>query len=116
MPVSVNASRDTLQPLTPSEERRRTGRYLAGGAALAVTLLVIHHVLLKGASAAAGICIPAIFMMCYILWVVYTVRRDRAKARRLASAMRLTEVISVASPRPQSRVLPSEEDRRTTTS
>ncbi|XP_011297243.1 uncharacterized protein [Fopius arisanus] len=97
-----------------SEERRRTGRYLAGGAALAVTLLVTHHVLLKGASAAAGICIPAIFMTCYLLWVIYTVRRDRAKARRLAAAMQLTEVISTSSSRPQSSAQGSE-DRGTLT-
>lgn len=64
------------------EERRRTGRYVAGGTALAVTLLGLHHLLLRGASTIAGVCIPAIIMALYIIWVLYSARRDRRKVVR----------------------------------
>lgn len=61
------------------EERSRTGRYVAGGTALAVMLLALHHLLLRGASTIAGVCIPAIIMASYIIWVLYSARRDRRK-------------------------------------
>jgi len=64
------------------EERRRTGRYVAGGTALAVTLLGLHHLLLRGASTIAGVCVPAIIMALYIIWVLYSARRDRRKVVR----------------------------------
>ncbi|KAK2585327.1 hypothetical protein KPH14_010008 [Odynerus spinipes] len=88
------SSRDTLNSTATTEDRRRTGRYVAGGAALAVTLLALHHVLLRGTSSIAGICVPAIIMASYIIWVLYSARRDRRKAMRLATAMQLTEVIN----------------------
>ncbi|XP_066588846.1 uncharacterized protein [Prorops nasuta] len=96
MPLSSNvSSRDALHQLTTTEERRRTGRYIAGGTVLAATLLALHHALLRDASTIAGVCIPAILMASYILWVLYSARRDRRKALRLATALQLTEVISV---------------------
>lgn len=61
------------------EERRRTGRYVAGGTALAVILLGLHHLLLRGASTITGVCIPAVIMALYIIWVLYSARRDRRK-------------------------------------
>ncbi|XP_011268055.2 uncharacterized protein LOC105258489 [Camponotus floridanus] len=96
MPLrSEISSRDNLNTLTQSEERRRTGRYVAGGTALAVTLLGLHHLLLRGASTIAGVCIPAIIMVLYIIWVLYSAHRDRRKELRFATAMQLTEVISI---------------------
>ncbi|XP_050465757.1 uncharacterized protein LOC126858988 isoform X1 [Cataglyphis hispanica] len=90
------SSRDNLNTLSQSqEERRRTGRYVAGGTALAVTLLGLHHLLVQGASTIAGVCIPAIIMALYIIWVLYSARRDRRKALRFATAMQLTEVLSI---------------------
>ncbi|EZA56301.1 hypothetical protein X777_02920 [Ooceraea biroi] len=98
MPLRSQASsRDTLNTIAQPEERRRTGRYVAGGTALAVTLVGLHHLLLRGASTIAGVCIPAIIMASYIIWVLYSARRDRRKALRLATALQLTEVISVPS-------------------
>ncbi|CAL1684303.1 unnamed protein product [Lasius platythorax] len=79
------------------EERRLTGRYVAGGTVLAVTLLGLHHLLLRGASTIAGVCVPAIIMALYIIWVLYSARRDRRKALRFAIAMQLTEVVSIPS-------------------
>ncbi|CAL7947740.1 unnamed protein product [Xylocopa violacea] len=97
MPARSNASssRDTLSTVTTASERRQTGRYIAGGAVLAITLLAVHHVLLREASTIAGVCIPTIIMVCYILWILYSAHRDRRKALRFAAAMQLTEVISV---------------------
>ncbi|XP_076674163.1 uncharacterized protein LOC143372127 [Andrena cerasifolii] len=90
----ASSSRDTLDTVTTTEEQRRTGRYVAGGAVLAITLLGVHHVLLRDASTVAGVCIPAIIMVSYIIWILYSAHRDRRKASRLATAMQLTEVIS----------------------
>ncbi|PBC33706.1 hypothetical protein APICC_06802 [Apis cerana cerana] len=77
------------------EERRRTGRYVAGGAVLAIMLLAMHQALLRDASTIAGVCIPAIIMISYIIWILYSAHRDRRKALRFATALQLTEVISV---------------------
>ncbi|XP_034951614.1 uncharacterized protein [Chelonus insularis] len=95
MPLSGTSSQDTLQPLTPPGDHHHTGRYVVVGAVLAVTLLILHHVLLRDTSTIAGICIPTIVMMTYILWVFYSARKDRLKTRRMALTMQqLTEVIS----------------------
>ncbi|XP_058806661.1 uncharacterized protein LOC131673036 [Phymastichus coffea] len=95
---SVTSSRDVLRAddetanhLSTKEERRSTGRYIAGGAAIAIILLALHHVFVRGASSIAGICIPAIIMAIYIIWVLYTARRDQRRALRLASAMHLVK-------------------------
>ncbi|XP_043522576.1 uncharacterized protein LOC122535256 [Frieseomelitta varia] len=97
MPPRSNASssRDTLNTVATTDEGRRTGRYVAGGAVLAIMLLAVHHALLREASTIAGVCIPAIIMACYIIWILYSAHRDRRKALRFAAAMQLTEVISV---------------------
>ncbi|KAL6264995.1 hypothetical protein P5V15_005087 [Pogonomyrmex californicus] len=98
MPLkSELSSRDNLNTLAQPEDRRRTGRYVAGGTVLAVTLLGLHHLLLRGASTIAGVCVPAVIMASYIIWVLYSARRDRRKALRFAAVMQLTEVISVPS-------------------
>ncbi|XP_016912873.2 uncharacterized protein LOC107998219 isoform X1 [Apis cerana] len=87
--VSINSARSS------KEERRRTGRYVAGGAVLAIMLLAMHQALLRDASTIAGVCIPAIIMISYIIWILYSAHRDRRKALRFATALQLTEVISV---------------------
>ncbi|OAD60798.1 hypothetical protein WN48_04565, partial [Eufriesea mexicana] len=63
------------------DERRRTGRYVAGGAVLAIMLLAVHHALLRDASTITGVCIPAIIMVSYIIWILYSAHRDRRKLR-----------------------------------
>ncbi|XP_031850382.1 uncharacterized protein LOC116435199 [Nomia melanderi] len=97
-----SSSRDTLNTVSTADERGRTGRYLAGGAALAITLLALHHALLRDTSTIAGVCIPAIIMVSYIIWILYSAHRDRRKASRSATTVQLTEVIS-APPRTQDR-------------
>ncbi|XP_078051299.1 uncharacterized protein LOC144477446, partial [Augochlora pura] len=89
------------------DERRRTGRYIAGGAVLAITLLALHHALLRDTSTIAGVCIPAIIMVSYIIWILYSAHRDRRKASRLATAVELTEVISAESNRSKDRICKS---------
>jgi len=76
-PSSGSSLRETLYFC--HQEQRRAGRYVAGGTALAVTLLGLHHLLLRGTSTIAGVCIPAIIMACYIIWVLYSAHRDRRK-------------------------------------
>ncbi|XP_015598446.1 uncharacterized protein LOC107269278 isoform X1 [Cephus cinctus] len=76
------------------EERRKTGRFVAASSALTLTLFALYHGLLRGASTIARIFIPAIIMLVYVLWVLYSARRDRLKALRRASAMQLLNVVS----------------------
>ncbi|XP_033326904.2 uncharacterized protein LOC117220753 [Megalopta genalis] len=99
-----SSSRDTLNTVTTSDERRRTGRYIAGGAVLAITLLALHHALLRDTSTIAGVCVPAIIMVSYIIWILYSAHRDRRKASRFATAVELTEVISSESNRSKDRI------------
>ncbi|XP_076285630.1 uncharacterized protein LOC143211662 [Lasioglossum baleicum] len=105
-----SSSRDTLNTVTTSDERRRTGRYVAGGAVLAITLLALHHALLRDSSSIAGVCIPAIIMVSYIIWILYSAHRDRRKASRFATVVELTEVISETS-RSQDRICKTSPDR-----
>ncbi|XP_024942290.1 uncharacterized protein LOC107269278 isoform X2 [Cephus cinctus] len=99
---STSSSQDTLRPLAVSvisttstkEERRKTGRFVAASSALTLTLFALYHGLLRGASTIARIFIPAIIMLVYVLWVLYSARRDRLKALRRASAMQLLNVVS----------------------
>ncbi|XP_026670474.1 uncharacterized protein LOC108626248 [Ceratina calcarata] len=94
----TSSSRDTLNTVTTvttTGDRRRTGRYVAVGAVLAITLLAVHQTLLRETFPVTGICIPAIIMVSYILWILYSAHRDRRRALRFATAMQLTEVINV---------------------
>ncbi|CAK9812590.1 hypothetical protein ANTQUA_LOCUS7330 [Anthophora quadrimaculata] len=91
----ASSSRDTLNTVTTTDERRRTGRYVAVGAVLAIMLLAVHHALLRDASTITGVCIPAIIMVSYIVWILYSAHRDRRKALRIAAIMPLTETITV---------------------
>ncbi|CAK9810138.1 hypothetical protein ANTPLA_LOCUS6472 [Anthophora plagiata] len=91
----ASSSRDTLNTVTTADERRRTGRYVAVGAVLAIMLLAVHHALLRDASTITGVCIPAIIMVSYIIWILYSAHRDRRKALRIAAIMPLTETITV---------------------
>lgn len=75
------------------DERKPTGRYLVGGAVLAITLLAVHHVLLQDASTVAGVCIPAIIMVSYIAWILYSAHRDRRKVTSFKSRLPRTDRI-----------------------
>lgn len=48
---------------------------------LAIMLLAMHQALLRDASTIAGVCIPAIIMISYIIWILYSAHRDRRKVK-----------------------------------
>lgn len=62
------------------EERRRTGRFLAGGVALGLILMTVHHLIARGTSTTPNIWVPAIIMACYVMWVLHAAHKDREKA------------------------------------
>ncbi|KAJ8679352.1 hypothetical protein QAD02_015139 [Eretmocerus hayati] len=79
------------------EERRRNGRYLAGGVALAMLLIVFYHTFARGALTAGGFWTPSIIMAAYILWVLYVARKDQPRATELTSADNLAMTKDISS-------------------
>lgn len=57
-------------------------------------LLAVHHALLREASTIAGVCIPAIIMACYIIWILYSAHRDRRKVTRFLEIWEYHKIFS----------------------
>ena len=68
--------------LFKKEERKRTGRYVAIGVALAIVLIAFLHVFAKGPATAAEIWVPVIVMVTYVVWVLYAARKDRIRVNK----------------------------------
>jgi hypothetical protein len=61
------------------EERRRTGRYVAVTLVVIACLLGLHHAFVKQNVVLAGLIVPALIMVFYILWVLRTAKKAIGK-------------------------------------
>lgn len=53
------------------EERRRTGKFIATGTAIVLSLLGLYEALIRGTPEYAALFAPALIMFIYIAWVLY---------------------------------------------
>ncbi|KAK7873121.1 hypothetical protein R5R35_006350 [Gryllus longicercus] len=72
-----------LSGLTPSEERRRNGQYAAVCLVLVAAVMGLYHACTRQNAVLAGFMVPALIMLLYLLWVLYSASRARAKQRLL---------------------------------
>ncbi|XP_023721077.1 uncharacterized protein LOC111871910 [Cryptotermes secundus] len=76
---------------SPSEERRRTGRYVAVTLVVIACLLGLHHAFVKQNVVLAGLIVPALIMVFYVLWVLHTAKKSNCKL----SGFEIKEVTAV---------------------
>ncbi|XP_026466852.1 uncharacterized protein LOC113370401 [Ctenocephalides felis] len=88
--------KDEEETTDAREERRTTGRAVATVIALGLIGLAIYHAWIRRTVVVAGIIVPALIMVLYTAWVLYTARKDKARARKLQMQREaiLKEVIS----------------------
>lgn len=86
--------------MSPSEERRRTGRYVAAILVVIACLLGLHHAFVKQNVVLAGLIVPALIMVFYILWVLRTAKKASGKHASLEIKEVPTVVIKEATPSP----------------
>ncbi|XP_047117705.1 uncharacterized protein LOC124798375 [Schistocerca piceifrons] len=90
---SANGGRDEAVPSAPttrspeSEERRRTGQYMALGVVAATFLVGLYHACLQKNAALAGLLVPSLIMIVYLAWVLYSARKKKYGERRRSSAL-----------------------------
>lgn len=53
------------------EERKRTGRYVAAGTAIFLSLLGVYQALARGTPEYAALFAPALIMFIYVFWILY---------------------------------------------
>ncbi|XP_044757669.1 uncharacterized protein LOC123315846 [Coccinella septempunctata] len=58
------------------EERRRTGRYVATGTAIFLSLLGLNQSLARGNPEYAALFLPALIMFFYVLWRIRKTNKD----------------------------------------
>ncbi|KAJ9580512.1 hypothetical protein L9F63_024310 [Diploptera punctata] len=76
----------SVASITPSEDRRRTGRYVAVWLVVIACLLGLHHAFVKQNAVLAGLIVPALIMVFYILWVLHTAKKSNHKHINLQMA------------------------------
>lgn len=64
------------------EERRRTGRYVAIVVGISLVCLAIYHAWVRKIPVLASLLVPALIMLLYIAWVLYTAARDKKKVNK----------------------------------
>lgn len=68
---------DTLyKGLLLQEERKLTGRYVAGGATIFVCLLGIYELIARGIPEYAALFAPAVIMIIYVVWILNSTRQQ----------------------------------------
>ncbi|XP_059617381.1 uncharacterized protein LOC132262214 [Phlebotomus argentipes] len=78
------------------EERRTTGRIVAVIVALSIIMLACYHAWIRKTAVLAGVIIPALIMVLYTAWVLYTAKRDKYRRNlELHGAATLAEVLSM---------------------
>lgn len=63
--------------LFSQEERRTTGKIVAVIVALSLILLACYHAWIRKTAVLAGVIIPALIMVLYTAWVLYSAKRDK---------------------------------------
>ncbi|GBP42846.1 hypothetical protein EVAR_27199_1 [Eumeta japonica] len=66
-----------------SEERRRTGRYIAILVGISLLLLAIYHAWVRRIPVVASLVVPALIMFIYVAWVLYSASRDKYRSAHL---------------------------------
>ncbi|XP_048479614.1 uncharacterized protein LOC119693676 [Plutella xylostella] len=82
-----DAKKTDLKALTIKEERQRTGRYIAILVGILLFLLAIYHAWVRRIPFIASLIVPAIIMLIYVGWVLYTASRDKHRALDAEAAL-----------------------------
>ncbi|XP_055712559.1 uncharacterized protein LOC129807365 [Phlebotomus papatasi] len=77
------------------EERRTTGRIVAVIVALSIIMLACYHAWIRKTAVLAGVIIPALIMVLYTAWVLYTAKRDKYRRNLELHGASLAEVLSM---------------------
>nr|CAD7440357.1 unnamed protein product [Timema bartmani] len=83
----------TLSPQssTVKEERRNTGRYVVVIVVACACLLGLYQACLQQNAVLAGLIVPALIMVIYVAWVLYTARHSQKQIR----SIRPTHIIRI---------------------
>ncbi|GJQ76929.1 hypothetical protein Trydic_g15127 [Trypoxylus dichotomus] len=74
------------------EERRRTGRYVAAGTAILLSLLGLYQAFIVGTPEYAALFVPALIMFIYVLCILHASKHQQKLAKALEQEA-LREVI-----------------------
>ncbi|XP_031357458.1 uncharacterized protein LOC116181289 [Photinus pyralis] len=61
------------------EERKRTGRYVAAGTAIFLSIVGVYETLIRGAPEYAAIFLPAVIIIVYVLWILNNSKNQNSK-------------------------------------
>nr|CAD7408224.1 unnamed protein product [Timema poppensis] len=70
---------------TVKEERRNTGRYVVVIVVAFACLLGLYQACLQQNAVLAGLIVPALIMVIYVAWVLYTARHSQKQVGSLGS-------------------------------
>ncbi|KAF5292907.1 hypothetical protein FQR65_LT11159 [Abscondita terminalis] len=79
MVVVDNSETATTEESSSREERKRTGRYVAAGTAIFLSILGVYQALIQGTPEYAALFAPAVIMFIYVLWILHTSRHQNAR-------------------------------------
>lgn len=77
MYMLVWSETNKIQLVVLQEERKRTGRYIAAGTAIFLSLLGVYQALVRGTPEYAALFAPALIMFVYVLWILYASKHYR---------------------------------------
>ncbi|XP_017768033.1 PREDICTED: uncharacterized protein LOC108556420 [Nicrophorus vespilloides] len=77
---------DSIEKMKLREERRRTGRYMAAGVAIFLSLLGLYQAVARGTPEYAALFAPALIMFIYILWILYASKSQMKSVKDLEKA------------------------------
>ncbi|XP_063239232.1 uncharacterized protein LOC134540423 [Bacillus rossius redtenbacheri] len=73
---------------TTKEERRSTGRYVVLVVVVSACVLGLYQACLQHNAVLAGLIVPALIMVMYVAWVLYTARNSRSHQWLAAAIIR----------------------------
>ncbi|RVE49018.1 hypothetical protein evm_006376 [Chilo suppressalis] len=77
-----------IVPIVVTEERRRTGRYIAILVGISLFLLAMYHAWVRRIPIVASLVVPALIMFVYVAWVLYTASKDKHRILDAEAALR----------------------------